>query len=466
MTELPVKAVSCEGNYLWLSNTQGVLRINLRDKSNVIAFNENTGLPSRSGNSQALRVDDYGTKWVGTANGISYSLSHNQEFYKTKTPILTFILMNGRGIPLYDLNKEPLPNNAFLELSVISLTFPGKLLRYQYKLDGAKGWIDAGAQHYYTMTDLEAGEHVIQARAKQRGNYLWSDPATYYFTVSRPLYLEWGFICLVVFGISLLVAIAYQIYHRRLIRTRQRLHSLVEERTSQLRHSNDELMRTNKELDMFVYSASHDLKAPLSSMIGLLNIYDMETSDDVKKELISRMRQSVFKLDSFIKDVIAYSKNSRLEIIKEPVDFDEVIKEVLDSYKYLDHYSDIFYDIQVEQKLYVSDKNRIRIIFNNLISNSIRYCDLSKDQPFIYIRVSESYGKIIIEVEDNGIGISGQHLKRVFEMFYRADESSAGSGLGLYIVREAINLLGGYINVASTPDIGTTFSIQLPNYKD
>ena len=106
------------------------------------------------------------------------------------------------------------------------------------------------------------------------------------------------------------------------------------------------------------------------------------------------------------------------------------------------------------------------IIFNNLISNSIRYCDLSKERPFIYIRVSESYGKIIIEVEDNGIGISDQHLKRIFEMFYRADESSAGSGLGLYIVREAINLLGGYINVASTPDIGTTFTIQLPNYKD
>lgn len=234
--------------------------------------------------------------------------------------------------------------------------------------------------------------------------------------------------------------------------------------SQQLEEQNFELKKLNEELDSFVYSASHDLKAPLTSIKGLVNIAQNEKDIDKLPEYFRMMLTSIEKLDDFIRDIISLSRNSRLEIETEQIDFNGLINDVIDSYNYLDSASHVEKIIKIdkERPLY-SDSKRIRIILNNLISNAIRYSDPKKEQPFVKIRIQDlgDYFKII--VSDNGLGIPEEHIDKIFNMFYRASESSNGSGLGLYIVKETSEKLGGSTTVESTLKEGTKFTVVLPN---
>ncbi|UII24534.1 ATP-binding protein [Fulvivirga maritima] len=463
MTKVPVKAVAVENDILWLANTLGVIRVDLAKKQSYITFGKDSGLPSSSGNTRDLRVDSNGTKWVGTARGLSASVHGNQKFNITQKPFLTAVVINGREWSLNDIGDKSIPNHSIAELHFLSLTFPGSLLTYQYKMADSSAWIDLDLNNIVKLNELDAGAYKLQVRARQSGNYLWSEPEEISFIVAEPFYSRWWFVAICLVGTFIIIYLLSAFYSYRLRKAQDRLNAVVEDRTAQLKLSNQQLRQTNKELDMFVYSASHDLKAPLSSMIGLLNLYNLEDTQKAKDELIERMRESIIKLDSFIKDVIAYSKNSRLDVIKEEVNFHEIISEVFGIYKYLNHFNKIKRIVKVEQGVYFSDKNRLRIIFNNLISNSIRYCDVNKEHSLVEISVYKSNGFIHISVCDNGIGIPEQYQKNIFEMFYRADESRSGSGLGLYIVKEAVTLLNGEIEVESTPGEGTSFRVKIPS---
>ncbi|MBL3658118.1 sensor histidine kinase [Fulvivirga sediminis] len=462
MTTIPVRAVALESEFVWLVNTMGVVRVDLTNMQSWISFDKDSGLPSSSGNPRDLRVDDNGTKWVGTALGLSSSIQGGQKFNNTQKPFLTDLIINGREWSLDDISNKSIPNHSIVELHFLSLTFPGSLLTYQYKINDSAPWADLELNNIVKLNELDAGTYTLQIRARQSGNYLWSESEKIEFTVAEPFYSRRWFViaCIVTAFIVIYALSAY--YSYRLRKAKDKLNAIVEDRTAQLKLSNQQLRQTNKELDMFVYSASHDLKAPLSSMIGLLNLYNLETTQESKDELIQRMRESILKLDSFIKDVIAYSKNSRLDVIKEEIDFNEIISEVFSVYKYLNHFNKIKRVVRVERGVYFSDKNRLRIIFNNLISNSIRYCDTDKEDSLIEILVSKKDNFIYITVTDNGIGIPEQYLSNIFDMFFRADESRSGSGLGLYIVKEAVTLLNGEIEVESTFGQGTSFNVKLP----
>jgi len=122
-------------------------------------------------------------------------------------------------------------------------------------------------------------------------------------------------------------------------------------------------------------------------------------------------------------------------------------------------------NIKGEGKLY-SDPTRLQIIFNNLISNACRYSDLAKNESFVEINITHSADSTQIEVSDNGIGIAPRYMDKIFDMFYRATNTSDGSGIGLYIVREAIHKLGGIINVDSKLGEGTAFHMELSSLQE
>ncbi|MEY3451788.1 MAG: hypothetical protein RL711_1614, partial [Bacteroidota bacterium] len=113
---------------------------------------------------------------------------------------------------------------------------------------------------------------------------------------------------------------------------------------------------------------------------------------------------------------------------------------------------------------FVSDLKRIEIVFNNLISNAIKYHNIHQDFPLIKITITQNYKEAIIEISDNGIGVESNHIEHIFNMFYRASSNSNGSGLGLYIVKDAISKLKGSIDVNSEIGKGTNFRITIPNY--
>jgi signal transduction histidine kinase len=169
------------------------------------------------------------------------------------------------------------------------------------------------------------------------------------------------------------------------------------------------------------------------------------------------------KMDDFIRKILDYSRNSRREIRNESMDIHQASVEVLDSLKFISGFDSIDFQIKIPKgQRIMSDPERIKIILSNLLSNAIKYLDPNKEKPFVRISTTSSATAISITIEDNGIGIKSEHLSRIFEMFYRADESSDGSGIGLYIVSECINNLGGKISIQSEYRKGSTFVVSLP----
>lgn len=230
-----------------------------------------------------------------------------------------------------------------------------------------------------------------------------------------------------------------------------------------LKDNYKELQKVNRELDRFVYSTSHDLRAPLVSIAGLINITRIEKDEALRQKYLGLMDTSIQKLDDFIKDIIGYSRNSRLEVKCESVDFQQLLEPIFESLRPKDDSSTIQTSINIEAEGdFLSDHFRLKTIFNNLLSNAFRYYDPGKETPFIEVSIVQDTQFAHITVKDNGIGIEEKYLDKIFQMFYRASQKSQGSGIGLYIVKESIEKLGGSIDVHSEIGVGTSFSLKIP----
>jgi signal transduction histidine kinase len=237
----------------------------------------------------------------------------------------------------------------------------------------------------------------------------------------------------------------------------------LKELAEEVNGKNIHLEKTNAELDRFLYSTSHDLRSPLSSIKGLVNIARMETSDEKIQRYFTMMVDRVDKLDFFIKDIIDYSKNARTDIHKEPVDFHSLVSEVTENLKYIEGAESIHFQTHVSIPQSVqADKNRLSVVLNNLMANAIKYHDPHKTRQWIDVQVSNSNGTLKLKVSDNGSGIDPEHHSKIFDMFYRGTFQSKGSGLGLYIVKETVAKMKGTIQVDSAPGKGTSFLITLP----
>ncbi|MCA6078293.1 sensor histidine kinase [Fulvivirga sedimenti] len=227
----------------------------------------------------------------------------------------------------------------------------------------------------------------------------------------------------------------------------------------------EELEKANKELDRFVYSVSHDLKSPLSSVLGLITITEMSDDLEEVKKCVGMMRSRIDQLNKFIEEIIEYARNTRKEIHhNDRVVIRDLVNGILENLAYLDNRDRIDIQNNIDPSHVVSsDESRLKIILNNLIGNAIKYHDYGKEYPMIRITSQETGdGSLRIIVADNGTGIEKELQERVFEMFYRASETSDGSGLGLYIAREMIENLQGSLSLESEKGKGSEFTITIP----
>jgi len=233
-----------------------------------------------------------------------------------------------------------------------------------------------------------------------------------------------------------------------------------------IKTQNEELIKTNSELDRFVYSTSHDLRAPLMNVIGLVDIVELTITDEKPKKYLDMMRTSVTNLDNTIKEILEDSKNTRTEIEIEEVDMHEVTEEVLAGMQFMDGSEKVEKRLNFDMQcpLY-TDKNRMKVILNNLLSNAVKYRNIKEEHQFVSVDATVTVDKVVITISDNGIGITPQYQEKIFDMFYRATTQGSGSGLGLYILKETLNKINGKISVISTPNVGTTFKVEIPNVK-
>lgn len=233
----------------------------------------------------------------------------------------------------------------------------------------------------------------------------------------------------------------------------------VEER---IQRTNMELSKRNTELDNFVYSVSHDLRAPIASVLGLINLARKDKDAAMKDMYLDMINKSAMQQDHFIKEILDQSRNSRLEVRREEIFFEPLIDETFTQLKFATPTGkSVEKIIQIKQEgPFYSDRWRLKVILNNIISNAIRYRN-GKD-PVIKVDIEITNHRASLAIEDNGKGIEKEHLPNVYKMFYRATDDGAGSGLGLYIVKEAIDKLNGDIQIDSTVGKGTRVHLQIP----
>ncbi|MEI9921060.1 MAG: PAS domain S-box protein [Bacteroidota bacterium] len=231
-------------------------------------------------------------------------------------------------------------------------------------------------------------------------------------------------------------------------------------------HNNEELRKTNAELDRFVYSASHDLRAPLCSVLGLVSLVEIESKETPILEYTSLMRKSLNRLDGFIRNILSYSKNNRLELEIAPIHLRDTIDEVVNSLRHMKEAFGVTFDITVDERQhFYSDRRRFTIIIENLISNALKFQDHSRSNKYVKITAKCGAADLLLQIEDNGIGIALEHQSKIFDMFFRISGDRDGSGIGLYIVKETVEKLQGSIQVHSKEHEGTTFTISLKNLK-
>jgi len=225
----------------------------------------------------------------------------------------------------------------------------------------------------------------------------------------------------------------------------------------------EQLKVRNEELDNFVYKVSHDLRAPLSSTLGLIHLAKLEGKDADLKHYIYLIGDRILQLDRFIADVLSHSKNLNQEVVNTEIDFQKIIDDSFEELNYLPGATTIEREISIDKAPFKNDHWRISELLRNFISNAIKYLNPEIDSPHIKINIEIDEEKAVILFEDNGIGIAEDLQPNVFDMFFRATEYSEGSGLGLYIVKNAIDKMGGTVRLESTLYEGTKFHVSLPN---
>lgn len=240
----------------------------------------------------------------------------------------------------------------------------------------------------------------------------------------------------------------------------------IEKRSEELSISNRELIKTNRELDRFVYSVSHDLRSPLTSVLGLISIIEEDSKEPDTQEQVKMIRNSITRLDGFIKNILSYSQNNRMDLEAQQIPISKTIHEIVDSVRNIKEAAGISFQIDIDDRHpFHSDRKRFNTILENLISNAIKYHTNKASERYLKISGTSTKKILTLSIADNGMGIDPKYHDKIFNMFYRLPGKIEGSGLGLYIVKEAIEKLRGSIEIQSEKEVGTTFHIKLKNLK-
>jgi len=229
------------------------------------------------------------------------------------------------------------------------------------------------------------------------------------------------------------------------------------------RSANSELEVINKELNTFIYKAAHDLRGPLCSIMGLINVANQKTEENNLAGYIQKISESTQKLDSVLLSLMdVMSVKNVTPVIKE-INFEVMIHEIIERARFVESCDnlDTVLDINFTGSFF-SDETILKTVLYNVVENAMKYRDTRKHTTFISIGLTQTEADVTIQIKDNGIGMEKDILVSIFDMYYRGNQYSKGSGLGLYVAKSGVKKLGGTIGVSSTVNIGSVFTLTLP----
>ena len=227
---------------------------------------------------------------------------------------------------------------------------------------------------------------------------------------------------------------------------------------------NAELQIAYDELDKFAYSVTHDMRNPLLSILGAVEL--SREIDDITeiKEMLHLIKESVGNLDAYIQNIHDYYNVNRGQLQISEIDFNNIVEEQLETHRLTAKVKQVNVNTRIVQnEAFRGDAMSMKIILNNLLSNAIKYQRKDRHDKNVELDITVDSGELTMKVKDNGIGISGNHIGDIFNMFFRATSQDVGSGFGLYNVKDALLKLNGEIKVDSVVNEGTTFTVKIRN---
>lgn len=419
-----------------------------------------------------------GNLWLTSGYGLQYLHYFNEEeeiAFKPQAKV-RYIKLGDSSIYIRDTTHIVSMSERKSNALDFYFSVPGFFkedLQFSYFLEGFDDdwseWTNNSRKEY---TNLPGGDYTFHLRARHVNRPdLEITPFNFKMEIPKPWYQHSisYVVFVILFGLLIFGFIRYRTH--RLSITNKRLEKIVKDRTSELRsqkerlkNANEELKTINNELDNFVYRSSHDLVAPLKSLRGLISVAEMTDNLDEVKEYFKLMNISITKLEEFIKSIMDFSTNTKKPLEMRVVKMDDVIDSIIVDLKFYENAEKVelirAYDSDFKLK---TDPKRLNIILSNLVTNSLKYHDFTRgESPFIKVSAKIENKSYIIEVEDNGSGIPEEYQTKIFDMFFRAHQGIEGSGLGLYIVMDTLNVLKGEIDISSKVRKGTTFKVILP----
>jgi signal transduction histidine kinase len=266
----------------------------------------------------------------------------------------------------------------------------------------------------------------------------------------------------IIFPTSIIVMIGAFVLKSRMINIlkKEQIRWALEQSEKELSMLNQ---KTKAELEFLIYSISHDLRSPILSVKGLMMlIRDFEKLNPEQKSYLMLAEGSVERLDQTIFDMLDFADNARFELKSESFDIREMVQEIFDDLKFLAKVP-IQFQIEIEgSDIIKADRRRIKTIIKNLASNAVKYCRKDGSDAYVRFYMRQDEDKIEFEVSDNGMGIPSAQQEKIFEMFYRYINDITGSGLGLFIVKEVLNKIGGKIELESELNKGSIFKVIVP----
>jgi signal transduction histidine kinase len=258
---------------------------------------------------------------------------------------------------------------------------------------------------------------------------------------------------------------AYKLIHDQkdlLLKQNKSLSSELTEINNDLTSTNNELIKHNNELRQFSYTVSHNLRGPVASLSGLINLIDARQFDGETADIFNHIKTSLEKLETIIKDLTKII-DIRHDIfhVRQQVDLRNELRDILAGIQREIHQHGIQVITELNEPVIYSVKPMVHSILYNLITNAMKYRSPQRE-PEIRIRSRSVGNHFVIEVEDNGLGIDlKNHKENLFKLYKRFHFHTDGKGLGLYLVKLQSESLGGYVEVDSHVNKGTTFTVYL-----
>lgn len=506
---------------IWFTASDGVHKFD-PSVSKTYHYTVTDGLQGTQFNDGAGLMSTEGVIYLGGTNGLNVFRPDNLAADTTNAKVVfTQLTLFNAPVKVNDNSRllttsisqtevitlEPDQNVFSIEFACLEFSFPKKN-KYRYFLDGFdKAWNDANASRIATYTDLPPGEYTLKISASNRSGY-WNEGAASIKIVVIPRWHErietrLGTAALLIILTVFIIHFRTELLFRQKVKLEQivklrtelvekqkleindknrklehayeevnstneelqrvnlNLEKLVEERTSELTLTIKKLVETDKGLETFLYRSSHDLRGPISTILGLARLGKTQQSPEELTLYLAKIEKTSTHMLRLLKRLVETSALFRAEHSREKINTDQLIEGVRAS---LDEWNtDNVVSIEFENRIgetILGDQALLSCIIVNLLENSIVF--RGNVHPYARCVLDIEHGQLVINVVDNGMGIHSSAIDRISDMFYRGSEKSIGNGLGLFMVKKALEILNGTMKIESEPGIMTTVTIRIP----